>query len=266
MMENFLNKIITQKKDEIKLIKNNFTKNDFENYKYFKIPTLSFSNSIKNEKKISIIAEIKKESPSKGIIRENFDHLQIAKTYFENGVDAISILTDEKYFQGNIQFISEISNFKSKPLLRKDFVIDEIQIYQARAFGADAILLISEILDKTQIKEYTLCANEIGLDVLLELHSEKQIDKIDFDINKIIGVNNRNLEDFSVDLNTVNKISEILDDDITLVAESGIKTKADIDKLKNINVNAILVGETFMREENISKTVQQFIEWCKIEN
>lgn len=265
-MENFLNKIVIQKKDEVKLIKNNFTKNDFENYKYFKLPTLSFPNALKNKNKISIIAEIKKASPSKGIIRENFDHLQISKTYFKNGVDAISILTDEKYFQGNIKFISEISDFKSRPLLRKDFIIDEIQIYQARAFGADAILLICEILDKNQIKEYTLCAKEIGLDVLLELHSEKQIDKIDFDINKIIGVNNRNLEDFSVDLNTVNKISEILDDEITLVAESGIKTKDDIDKLKKIKINAILVGETFMREENINQTVQKFIEWCKIEN
>ncbi|GAB6282329.1 MAG: indole-3-glycerol phosphate synthase TrpC [Ignavibacterium sp.] len=265
-MENFLNKIITQKKDEVIFLKNNFTKNDFENYKYFKKSTLSFSNAIKNKNKISIIGEIKKASPSKGIIRKNFDHLQIAKTYFENGVDAISILTDEKYFQGNIQFISEIYNFKSKPLLRKDFVIDEIQIYQAKAFGADAILLISEILDKTQIREYTLCANEIGLDVLLELHSEIQIDKIDFDINKIIGVNNRNLEDFSVDLNTICKISEFLYDGITLVAESGIKTKTDIDKLKQINVNAILVGETFMREDDISQTVQKFIKWCKIEN
>ncbi len=273
-MKNFLDKILTQKKDEVNFIKKQFAKSDFENYKHFKSQTLSFPNSINRNNKISIIAEIKRASPSRGIIRENFNPAEIAQTYFDSGIDAVSVLTDEKFFQGSIQYLLEISNIKNKPLLRKDFIIDEIQIYQAKAFGADAILLISEILDKNQIKEFSLCANEIGLDVLLELHSENQIGKIDFDINKIIGVNNRNLEDFSVDLNSVYKISQILNvknhdnsqDEILLVAESGIKIKDDIDKLKQLNVNAILVGETFMRDENISKIVQQFIEWCRIEN
>lgn len=258
-------KILKQKEKEVSSLKKKFTLKDFEASLYFSTIGWSLINSISSDKNLSIIAEIKKASPSKGLIRENFNHREIAEKYFQNEVNGISILTDKKFFQGDIKFLNEIAGIKSRPLLRKDFIIDEFQIYEAKANGADVILLIAEVLSKSRIKELSQKAFNVGLEVLLELHSESQLDKIDFGVNKLIGINNRNLEDFVTDIKTTIKLKNLLPENTIVVSESGITRKDDIDKLKDAGVNAILVGELLMRND-INIILTELKNWCKIES
>ncbi len=255
---NFLKRILTEKKNEVSILKQKYTINYFKNEEYFFNKTLNFSQSLTKANKISLIAEIKKTSPSKGILTHNFNHTNIAKIYMQYSTDAISILTDKKFFNGDIIYLKDIAQFKTVPILRKDFIIDEIQIYESKAYGADAILLIAEVLSKNQIDELTSAAAECGMDVLLELHSISQIDKIDFNKNKIIGINNRNLETFNVNINTTIQLLNHLPDNLTIVSESGINSKEDIESLKQTKVNAVLIGEYFMKSNNIEKTIQEF--------
>ena len=263
---NILNEILEVKKKEISDLRRKYSLSSFTESEFFEKETSSFYNSLKDKSVMSVIAEIKKASPSKGTIKEDFDHLAIAEAYFKNGANAVSVLTDENFFKGKIDYLKDIAIFKSLPLLRKDFIIDEYQIFEAKAFGADFILLISEILSKNQVAELTHTAYEIGLEVLLELHSEEQLNKIDFNLNKLIGINNRNLNDFSVDLNTCINISKDLPEGVMVVAESGIDNKEDVQLLKKSNIDAILVGEYLMRSENIDAALKQLIKWCRNEN
>lgn len=260
---NILTKIVDIKKDEVNKLKKDFSKSAIKD---IMINELSFYKALTNKKNINLIAEIKKGSPSKGIIRPNFNYKEIAHEYIKGGADAISVLTDENFFMGNIKYLEEIATFKQVPILRKDFIIDEVQIYQAKKSGADAILLICEILDINQISEFTSLAKELGLDVLLELHSAKQLEKIDFNLNRIIGINNRNLETFEVNLKTTEEIKNYIPENIIIVSESGITVKGDIDYLKKQKINAVLVGEYFMRKENICESVKRFKEIAKYEN
>jgi indole-3-glycerol phosphate synthase len=261
---NILDQIIEVKKEEVKKLKQKYSLNSFNEMKFFESKALNFSSALKNNPNISIIAEIKKASPSKGIIREDFNHLKIAETYFKCGTDAVSILTDERFFQGSINYLNEIASFKEAPLLRKDFIIDEFQIFQSKGNGADIILLISEVLSKSQINELTHAAKEIGLEVLLELHSEKQLHKLDFETNNILGINNRNLEDFSVDLNTTLNISKLIPNETILVTESGISKKENIEYLTKANINAVLIGEHLMAAKKIEEKFKELKEWCLI--
>ncbi len=261
---NILDQIVEVKKEEVKKLKLKYSLNSFKEIEFFESDTIKFSDKIKGNQNISIIAEIKKASPSKGIIREDFNHLKIAETYFKCRANAVSILTDENFFKGSIEYLKEIALIKEVPLLRKDFILDEFQVFQSKGNGADIILLISEILSKAQINELTHAAKEAGLEVLLELHSEKQLDKIDFDINNILGVNNRNLEDFSIDLNTTLKLSKLFPEESILVTESGINKKQDIDYLMQANINALLIGEHLMASKNIEKNFKELKEWCLI--
>ncbi len=263
---NILNKILEVKKKEVSDLRRKYSLSSFTEMEFFEKETLSFFNSLKDKSAMSVIAEIKKASPSKGTIKENFDHIAIAETYFNNGANAVSVLTDEIFFKGKIDYLKDIASFKSLPLLRKDFINDEYQIFQSKAFGADFILLICEILSKNQVSELTHAAYEIGLEVLLELHSEEQLNKIDFNLNKLIGINNRNLDDFSVDLNTCINISNNLPEGAMVVAESGIDNKGDVQLLNKSNIDAILVGEYLMRSENIDTALKQLKKWCRNEN
>lgn len=263
---NILDKILETKKEEVKKLKQNFTLSRFKDSSFYENDSLNFQNALSEKNEIAIISEIKKASPSKGVICNNFNHLRIAETYFENETSAISILTDQNYFQGSLTFLNEIAQIKTSPLLRKDFLIDEYQIYESKSNGADAVLLICEALSKSQIAELTYAALENNLTVLLELHSEDQLAKIDFSLNKIIGINNRDLTNFETDLTTTQKLSLKLPEDTIVVSESGINSKSDIDFLKSINTNAILVGEHFMKSASISDSVKQFKEWCQYES
>ncbi|UCH66424.1 MAG: indole-3-glycerol phosphate synthase TrpC [Ignavibacterium sp.] len=263
---NFLNEILAAKKTEISKLKGRYTLSSFKDMKFFENNTISLKEALDKSTAISVIAEIKKASPSKGIIKQDFNHIEIASTYFKTGADAVSILTDVNFFKGSIEYLKDIATIKNVPLLRKDFILDEYQIFETKAFGADAALLICEILSKNQIAELTHAANEIDLEVLLELHSENQLGKINYDINKIIGVNNRDLYDFSVDLSTSINISKQLPDFVTVVAESGIENNKDIKTLRKHNIDAILVGEYLMRSANIEETLNQLTQWCRGED
>ncbi len=259
----FLNKILDTKKEEVNTLRKSFSLNSFKESEYFSKPSISLKTVLRHNDRLGIISEIKKASPSKGILKEDFDHLEIAKKYIKNETDAISILTDRNYFKGDIQFLSDIAAIKTVPLLRKDFILDEYQIFEAKASGADAILLIVEALFKEQITELTAAAKECGLEVLLEIHSSSQLDKIDFDKNDLIGINNRNLDSFEVNLNTTLELAKIIPSDVTLVSESGLNTYDDLRKIKSSSINAVLVGEHFMRSESIEKSFKEFKEWCK---
>ncbi len=261
-----LTEILEVKKNEVYDLKKKYTLSSFQTMEFFEKQNKKFYEPVKNSANIAVISEVKKASPSKGLIKPDFNHLKIAEQYIEGGADAISVLTDKQFFQGNIEFLKDIAKLDAKPLLRKDFIIDEFQVLEAKANGADLILLICEALSKSQIKDLTQTASEIGLEVLLELHSKDQLEKIDFNTNKIIGVNNRNLKNFSVDLSTTLELSKFLPNDILLIAESGISKKEDLDFLKNTGANAVLVGEHLMRSNNIKSGLQELKEWCMRES
>lgn len=209
----------------------------------------SFEKALKKED-IAFICECKKASPSKGIIAENFPYLEIAKEYERAGADCISVLTEPSRFLGSDKYLQEIANAVNIPCLRKDFTVDEYMIYQAKLLGASAVLLICSILDKCQIKEYIDICDTLGLSALVEVHDEKEIETALQSGARIIGVNNRNLKDFSVDTDNSRKLRELVPNDVIFVSESGVKTPEDVQKLRNIGANAVLVGETLMRAEN----------------
>lgn len=207
----------------------------------------------------AIIAEIKKGSPSKGIIRPNFDPLAIAESYQNNGATCLSVLTDERFFMGHLRYLALIRETVSLPLLRKDFIIDPYQIYEARAGGADAILLIAACLDLKQLQEFYSLARELHMDVLLEVHDEREMETALQTECTLIGVNNRNLHTFEIDLATTGRLACMMPKDRLLVAESGIHCKADIDRLKSDGAGAFLVGEALMRGDNIDTTLKNLL-------
>jgi len=261
-----LEEINEVKKEEVKKLRQKFTLSRFEDSEFFAKPKISFFNALNLKDRISIIAEIKKASPSKGIIKKDFNHVRIADIYLENEVDAISVLTDVNFFKGHISYLNDIAKFKSVPLLRKDFIIDEYQIFEAKANGADVILLIAESLSNNQIADLTAAAKETDLEVLLELHSVEEFQKINFRQNLIVGINNRDLKTFNVDINTTKKLGRLIPKENLMVAESGIKTRNDIEFIKSTTAKAILVGEHLMSSKNISSAVKEFKGWCYYES
>ena len=261
-----LDEINDVKREEVKKLKRNFTLSRFSDSEFFSRKRLSFIHAINRADRISIIAEIKKASPSKGIIKNDFNHLDIAKIYMDNEAEAISILTDINFFKGSITFLNDIAKIKRVPLLRKDFIIDEYQIYEAKSNGADVVLLIAESLSSMQMKELISVAIENDLEVLLELHSIDQVKKINFNLETVIGINNRDLKTFNVDLNTTVKVENMIPENKILVSESGIKTLKDINFIKKTRTRAILVGEHLMASQNIKSSLKELKTWCRIEN
>jgi len=209
--------------------------------------------------RINLIAEIKKASPSKGIIRKDFNHLSIARTYEKKAVSAISILTEEDFFLGNLDFLSDIRKVITKPILRKDFIFDEYQIYESRANEADAILLIAAILDKNQAHEYLQLAKELGLSVLFEVHDSRELETALFTGCDIIGINNRNLKTLQVDINTTFELREAVPSGRIVVSESGIKTREDVERLEYAGIDSILVGTAFMESADIEKKIDELM-------
>ncbi|MDD2365466.1 MAG: indole-3-glycerol phosphate synthase TrpC [Desulfuromonadaceae bacterium] len=207
----------------------------------------------------AIIAEIKKASPSKGIIRADFDPLEIAEIYQNNGATCISVLTDEKFFMGHLRYLAQIRETVSLPLLRKDFICNSYQIYEARAAGADAILLIAAILELEQLRDFHATAVENHLDVLLEVHDEAEMEKALKTDCTLIGVNNRNLRTFETDLDTTARLSKMLTPNHLLVSESGINNRGDIIRLQSAGAKAFLIGESMIREQNIGEKLQELV-------
>ncbi len=205
-----------------------------------------FENALKTDD-IAFICECKKASPSKGLIAPDFPYLQIAKDYEAAGANCISVLTEPKWFLGSEEYLKEIAENVSIPCIRKDFTVDEYMIYEAKLLGAKAVLLICSILDDQQMKDYMDICDGLGLSALVEAHDEKEMEMALRADARLIGVNNRNLSDFTVDTNNSRRLREMAPADVLFVSESGVKTAEDIQKLREVGTNAVLIGETLMR-------------------
>jgi indole-3-glycerol phosphate synthase len=219
----------------------------------------SFREALSRTGSTNIIAEIKKQSPSKGHIREDFNHLEIARQYAQAGAAAMSVLTEEDFFGGSLNYLREIHERVELPLLRKDFIIDEYQIYEAALSGASAILLITAILDDELMTAFIKCAADLTLDALVEVHTEAEMRRAVQSDAKIIGVNNRDLTTFNVDLETSIRLAPLAPPDVILVSESGLTAGEDIRKLKAVGYQAFLIGEHFMRQSNVCGALSDLI-------
>lgn len=224
----------------------------------FNLPkgNFEFERALKKDD-ISFICECKKASPSKGIIAEDFPYLQIAKEYERAGADCISVLTEPKWFFGSNEYLSEISNAVSIPCIRKDFTVDEYMIYEAKILGASAVLLICSILSEEKIKEYIKVCDNLGMSALVEAHDENEVKTALGAGARIIGVNNRNLKDFSVDTDNSKRLRRLIPKDVLFVSESGVQNADDVAKLREIGADAVLIGETLMRAENKSAMLSE---------
>lgn len=215
---------------------------------------ISFKNAIKKDN-LSVICEVKKASPSKGLIRPDFHPVEIAKEYEKAGANAISCLTEEFYFKGSSKYLSAIRKEVSIPILRKDFIFDDYQIYEAKAIGANAILLIAAILSTDQMIEFQELAHTLNLQCLVEVHNQEELEKVLKFTPDIIGINNRNLKTFEVDLNTTEKVRKNVPRETILVSESGIKGNTDMKTVRELGADAVLIGETLMRSNDITATL-----------
>ena len=219
-----------------------------------------------NPRGINVIAEVKKASPSAGLIRKDFDAVAIAQVYERCGADAISCLTDEKYFQGRLEYIDQIKQVVDLPVLRKDFIVDLWQVYESRAAGADAILLIAEALKSAELMDLMIAASELTLTVLLEVHQADTLLKVRSLVgfpkkgNSVLGINNRDLTTMQVDLNTTSRLAGLLDNTSELVAESGVKTRRDVEKLMRVGVRAVLIGQTLCQHPDIAEKFQELFD------
>ena len=229
---------------------------------------LNFFASItrRSDKPVNLIAEIKKASPSAGVIRADFDPVAIALAYQRAGADALSVLTDEKYFQGHLDYLRAVRKAVRLPLLRKDFVVDEYQIYEARAAGADAVLLIAECLATNELIDLQILATELGMTCLIEVHDMENLMRVRDNVigfphksYSLLGINNRDLRTFKVDLANTLRMVDLVEDRRVLVSESGIHTHADVQKLSEAGVAAVLVGESLMRADDIERQTRELI-------
>ena len=244
---NILDEIVAKTKSKLEEKKQGLSleelssKIDFENLK-----ETNFKKSLQNKTE-AIIAEIKKASPSAGIISDNFDPVLKSKEYESFGASALSILTEEDYFLGNIQYLKDVKATTSLPILRKDFIVDEYQIYESKLIGADCILLIASILNDEELKNFSEIAERLKLDYIIEVHDEEELQRVKHFSNAIIGVNNRNLKTFDVDINNSVELKKIFEGENIFIAESGIKSKKDIEYLQQHNINVFLIGESLMK-------------------
>lgn len=257
MPKDFLSRILDSKRLEnegrravLEGVKINLDKTTYTRYGLFK-------KRIFTPGKINLIAEIKKASPSKGIIRDDFDPEMLARVYDKSGVAAISVLTEEKYFQGKPAYLKMVSEKFNTPTLMKDFVIDELQLYDARYCGASAVLLIVTILSDEKIREFLDVCLRLDLDAVVEVHDEKELERALRCGAEIIGINNRDLNTFEVDLATSERIITLIPRDKVIVAESGIKTYEDVCRLKKAGAHAVLIGETFLRERDVARKIKE---------
>ncbi len=254
-MHKILSLIVESKKKKIKVLKKN--KEALDSLVKKTSSPKPFKEAIKRKNKISLIAEIKQASPSNGILRKNFAVPELAGIFDKAGVNAISVLTEEDFFLGKNSHIEEVKKETIKPVLKKDFILDQIQILEAKAVGADAILLIMAILDIEQAKELYSFAKELGLDVLIEVGTEKELRKALKIGADIIGVNNRSLHTFELDINRSKKLLPFLPEEVVKVSESGINSLKDALLLKGLGADAILVGQALMKSDNIQAKIRE---------
>jgi len=256
-----LDEIVSKKKERLEHAKTIVSPRDIKSRIEDIEKPRDFKTAIKRsrDKKIKLIAEIKKVSPSKGIIKKNFDHVLIARIYEEKAVNAVSVITEEDFFLGSLKILSEARKVLTKPILRKDFIFDEYQIYESRANEADAILLIANILDKNQASEYLHLADELRLSVLFEVHDSKELEMALLIDSSIIGINNRDLKTLEVDINTTFELKKEIPSTKIVISESGIKTREDVERLEYAGVDSMLIGTAFMEAKDIGKKIDELI-------
>lgn len=258
-MSDILEQIVEKTVSDLTKRKREISFRDLESMELYGKERRDFKNALDNKNSVSIIAEVKKASPSKGIIRSDFDPLHIAKEYIINGARAISVLTDEPFFQGSLTYLEKISKISTVPLLRKDFIIEPFQVKEAKAYGADAVLLIATMYNGTQLSELLSAVKEFGLQALVECYHEEEFHELDWDQVEIVGVNNRNLSTFEVDLHRGVSILSQAPENVIRVSESGLIHSEDILFLWENGIHSALIGEYFMRQDNIGEAVKELI-------
>jgi len=258
---NILDKIIERKKQEVADAKSKISIEQLKDTEFFNKPTFSLKETIKT--KSGIISEFKRQSPSKGIINDKVSSLEVVSQYEKFGASAVSILTDKDFFGGSFEDILSVRNHIKIPILRKDFMIDEYQFYEAKSIGADVILLIASCLSPTQVLEFTELAHSLDFEVLLEIHSEDELKHINKNVD-FVGINNRNLKDFKVDLQHSVDLKNQLPKDIFSVAESGIYNEEDFNFLREKGFDGFLMGEYFMKNENPGDKFGEFVSKMRI--
>ena len=251
-MQTILDKIIDRKKIEVSELKRNTSKKICKGG-----PKRPFINALKAAPSLAIISEVKKASPSKGIICQNFDPVKIARSYENGGAHAISVLTDVQFFQGNIEYLQEVREAVSLPVLRKDFIVDILQVEETAQIGADAMLLIAAALDNSQMRDLYQAAIELKIDPLIEIHSTGELDRTMLLDPPLIGINNRNLSTFVTDINLTLELIRAIPSSVTVVSESGIENGDQARILKSSGVKALLVGESLMRLENPESLISE---------
>jgi indole-3-glycerol phosphate synthase len=257
----FLDKIVATKRAEVERLKQTFSLSDAEK-KIASMPAcLGFERAIaqNRNRNMGLIAEVKKASPSKGLIRPDFDPVGIARSYEAAGTDCISVLTDVDYFQGSNDYLRAVRQAVRVPILRKDFTIDARQIYEARSIGADAILLIAAILTTGELRDFLATARDLGLDTLVEVHDREELERVLTLDATLIGINNRNLRTFVTDLKTTEELIRDIPAGKTVVSESGISSPDEIGYLRSIGAHAVLVGEHFMRKPVVEDAVNELM-------
>lgn len=257
-----LDKIVAHKKEEVKKKLSLYPVKLLEQSIYFNTPSVSFKKYLLREDKSGIIAEFKKKSPSQGFINPYAKVEKVSIGYMQAGASALSVLTDQDFFGGSNENLTEARKYNFCPILRKDFIIDEYQIIEAKAIGADVILLIAECLEKEQVKQFAKTAKNLGLEVLLEIHSGEQLNKINSDIDAV-GVNNRNLKTFEVSIESSLHLINGIPDSVVKISESGLKKPESVVRLKEAGFQGFLIGTHFMQSDNPALACQQFINEVK---
>ena len=254
-----LTKIVEAKKKEIEIAKEKLPLDKMQKQLTVLPSSRGFKQAISKEREISLIAEIKKASPSSGLLRRDFDPVKIAQTYRAYGARAISILTDEKFFKGKLEYIDMVKREVYLPILRKDFIIDKYQIYESKLYGADAILLIADLLTRSELFQFLEICRNLAMDAVVEVHNEEDLNKALSVDSQIIGINNRNLHTFEVDLGVTSNLKRLIPEDKKIISESGIKTYEDVMFLKSLALDAVLIGEIFMRSDDIGSKVRELM-------
>ena len=255
-----LDEIVRSKKKDLEKRKTSISLDQLQG----KIGILSPTRDIKSaltspEMPVKIIAEVKKASPSKGVIREDFDPVEIGKIYEVAGASAISVLTEENFFKGSLGYLKKIRDITTIPLLCKDFIFEEYQVYQARAYGADVFLLIAAILSNGKLSELLKLGRGLGMEAIVEIHDLKELKRVLCTEAQIIGINNRDLTTFKTDITTTIRLAKEIPDDKVVVSESGINTRGDIFRLRESGVSAFLIGESLMREKDIGGKLRELL-------
>lgn len=258
-MATILDQIVEKTASDLAKRKRNVSWKDFESFKGYESGKQSLAKSLKKPNEVSIIAEIKKGSPSKGVIRHDFDPAKLTEQYIEGGASAISVLSDEPFFMGSLDYLETVAKMSLIPVLRKDFIIDPYQVKEASAYGADAVLLIATICKGDQLEELLAATKEFGLEALVECYHEEEVDSLDWDRVEILGVNNRDLSTFTVDLHRGVDLLQKSAVETVRVSESGLSSPKDLLFLQKNSIDAALIGEHFMRKKEPGKALKEMI-------